>query len=197
MMNCYKKRKQLNAEIIHCSHPLTAFPFLGLKPLVYTEHNWYNLKEAKAHRTAFTPIFDLAQARVYKKADRIIAISSEMKRILEKKVEKLCGKAEKRKVIFIPNYIDTSKFVSKKKIHSRILFVGRLAKEKGIDLLLRALEGQKDYELRIAGEGKERENLERIAKEKKNKRKIFGLCFPRRIAERVCFCRHLCSPFLF
>jgi len=168
MLNCHTKKKLVEGQIIHCHYALTAVPFLGLRPLVYTEHNWYNLPGMDFHRTLFTGFFDSAQKKVYEKADRIIALSSEIKKIIKSKVR------EKEKVEFIPNFVNTKIFAPKKKIPNRILFVGRLAKEKGINLLLNSLKGQKDYELLIAGEGPEKKALEQLASRNEIKAKFLG-----------------------
>ncbi|MEW6295830.1 MAG: glycosyltransferase family 4 protein [Candidatus Diapherotrites archaeon] len=168
MLNCHTKKSLVKGQIIHCHYALTAVPFLGLRPLVYTEHNWYNLPGMDFHRTFFTHLFDSAQKKVYDKADRIIALSSEIKKIIQSKVR------EKEKVEFIPNFVNTKIFAPKKKIPNRILFAGRLAKEKGLDLLLNALKAEKDYELIIAGEGPERKALEQLASRNKIKAKFLG-----------------------
>jgi glycosyltransferase involved in cell wall biosynthesis len=47
--------------------------------------------------------------------------------------------------------------------HPQILFVGRLDREKGVDLLLRAFARQPHARLRIAGQGPERPALENLA----------------------------------
>lgn len=45
------------------------------------------------------------------------------------------------------------------------LFVGRLAEKKGVDVLIRAVEGVPDARLRIAGDGPDGADLQRLAKE--------------------------------
>jgi glycosyltransferase involved in cell wall biosynthesis len=156
MLKCFAKRSKLNADIVHCHHPLTALPFLKKKPLVFTEHNWYNLPGMDFHRTIFTKIFDLAQKKVYKKADKIIALSSEMLEILTKKISK-------EKIVLIPNFVDSTLFKPLKKDFKKILFVGRLEKEKGIPLLFKALKGLKNYELLIIGDGSQKKQLQKMA----------------------------------
>ncbi|MFH1544988.1 MAG: glycosyltransferase family 4 protein [archaeon] len=168
MMNCYFKKRKINGDLIHAHYPLTAIPFLGLKPLIYTEHNWYNLPGMDFHRTFFTRFFDSTQKKVYEKADRIIALSSEIKKIIE-------SKTNPEKVVLIPNFVNTKKFSPSKKIPNRIIFVGRLEKEKGIDLLLNALKGEKDYELCIIGEGSEKKNLQELASKNKVNATFKGL----------------------
>ncbi len=171
MINCYKKKNLATGEIFHCSYPLTAYPFLG-KPLVYSEHNWYNLPEAQYHKTFFTPMFSFFQNKVYKKADRIIALSSEIQKIIQSKISE-----KKEKVVFIPNFVDSEIFVPKTKKENQILFVGRLDKEKGLDLLIEVLGELKnkfDFELQIIGEGPQRKQLEKQAKNSGIKFNFFG-----------------------
>jgi len=162
MYNCYSKKKLVQGEILHCHYPLTAFPFLDSKPLVYSEHNWYNLPEAKYHKTIFTPMFDFFQNKVYEKADRIIALSSEIQKIIQEKIPK-----QKDKVVFIPNFTDSAVFIPEKKQSNKIIFAGRLDKEKGLNLLIEVLGELKnnfDFELIILGNGPLKNELELQAK---------------------------------
>ncbi len=171
ILNCYRKKNLLKGEILHAHYPLTAFPFLG-KPLVYTEHNWYNLPESNLHKTFFTPIFSFFQNKVYRKADRIIALSSEIKEIIQKKVPE-----RKEKVVFIPNFVNSLVFVPQKKEKNHILFVGRLDKEKNLGLLIEVLGELKekfDFELKIVGDGPLKKKLELQAKKAGIKFNFFG-----------------------
>jgi len=172
MYNCWAKRKLVSGEIIHCHYPLTAYPFLGSKPLVYSEHNWYNLAEAKYHKTVFTPLFNFFQSKVYQKADRIIALSSEIQKIIQNKIPE-----QKDKIVFIPNFVNPEIFVPSKKTENKIVFVGRLDKEKGLDLLIEVLGELKnkfDFELDVIGTGPLRKKLESQAKKEKINCEFFG-----------------------
>lgn len=71
------------------------------------------------------------------------------------------------KIIHIPIYIDSSKYTPEYNSLPYVLYFGRLNWEKGLPLLLEAMSGLKHFKLIIAGEGPERENLEKI-KTKKN-----------------------------
>ncbi|MDO8537294.1 MAG: glycosyltransferase family 4 protein [archaeon] len=157
MINAHLKAKQLDADIVHAHYPLTALPFLGKKPLIYTEHNWYNISGMNFHSTPFTPIFNYAQNKVYSKSDKIIALCTEMKQNL------LQQKIPQEKIELIPNFVNSVEFSSQKKKPNSILFIGRLEKEKRLDLLLKALEGKKDYSLTIAGAGSQKNNLMKLA----------------------------------
>ncbi|PIN98568.1 MAG: hypothetical protein COT90_03620 [Candidatus Diapherotrites archaeon CG10_big_fil_rev_8_21_14_0_10_31_34] len=172
MYNCITKKNLVSGEIIHSNYPLTAFPFLDSKSLIYSEHNWYNLPEAKFHKTFFTPAFSFFQKKVYQKADRIIALSSEMQEIIQKKVPE-----RKEKVVFIPNFVNSEIVVPLKKTENQILFVGRLDKEKRLDLLIEVLGELKnkfDFELNVIGSGPERKKLELQSKKAGIKCEFFG-----------------------
>ena len=77
----------------------------------------------------------------------------------------------RKPVYLVPNGIDFNliRSVSPSQLESDFLFVGRLIPEKGVDFLLRALallkEEFPDFEAVIAGDGPERERLERLAQE--------------------------------
>ncbi|MBU2101016.1 glycosyltransferase family 4 protein [Candidatus Micrarchaeota archaeon] len=179
MVNCWKKKSLVQGEILHCHYPLTAYPFLG-KPLVYSEHNWYNLPKAKYHKTLFTPMFSFFQQKVYEKADRIIALSSEIKEIIQEKIPE-----RKNKVVFIPNFVDSGIFVPAKKQENKILFVGRLDKEKNLEMLIEVLGELKnkfDFELEVIGEGPERKKLESQAKKAGIKCNFFGFVSHKELA---------------
>jgi len=80
----------------------------------------------------------------------------------------------KEKIVHIPNFI-TENYINKKlenkKQSNYFLYFGRLSKEKGIELLIKSfLNISNDFprwELKIAGDGPEKENLEKIAKNNK------------------------------
>lgn len=177
MINAQLKAKQLDAEIVHAHYPLTALAFLGKKPLIYSEHNWYNLNGMNFHSTPFTPIFNFVQQKVYSKADKIIALCSEMKRyfleigIPEEKIE------------LIPNFVNSQTFKPVKKKKNSILFVGRLEKEKRLDLLLKSLEGKKDYSLTIAGNGSQKNKLISLSNELKINANFLGFVGRKKIQE--------------
>lgn len=94
---------------------------------------------------------------VYNSADGCIAISKSVK----DSVKNIC----KRNIVrVIYNGTDCNKFLYKDKVfeHSKIkmIFVGRLIKKKGLDLLINALSLiSEDFELIVVGEGEEKNNL--------------------------------------
>ena len=68
-------------------------------------------------------------------------------------------------VIVIPNGINSPKFAHKYTGRDRLLFVGRLTRLKGLDIVLRALSGLtgKKWTLNILGDGPQRAELEELS----------------------------------
>lgn len=101
--------------------------------------------------------------RIYKKADLLIAVSN----YLKKEMEPLVPKGKGISVIY--NGIDKHKFypIWEKRNEFRIIFSGRLVKDKGVDYLLRAipivLEKCPQAQFIIVGDGPEENNLKNLA----------------------------------
>lgn len=73
--------------------------------------------------------------------------------------EKLAAWRVKSKVENIPLFLEASEFEPKYEPGDYIIYFGRLAKEKGLDVLLEALAGT-DIKLKIVGGGPEKEKLQ-------------------------------------
>ncbi|MBR9678117.1 MAG: glycosyltransferase family 4 protein [Nanoarchaeota archaeon] len=101
----------------------------------------------------------LIQGRVLKLPEKIVSISkTTSKKIVDENVPR-------KRVVTIPlgvNLVD----VKTKRKNNRLLFVGRLIKEKNIDLVIRAVKNLKERgaktEFIILGEGPEKENLKEL-----------------------------------
>lgn len=95
---------------------------------------------------------------------RVITVSSDLKR----KLVSLCAEAStKTQVISMGvNVRDESSAndIAHNPLRS-ILFIGRLTEIKGLDVLLKAIEGIEDVVLTIAGDGPLRQDLERMSSE--------------------------------
>jgi len=96
-------------------------------------------------------------------AQRVTAISTVL-------VER--AKRFKKDAVLIPNGLRLSDIPVAEKVPGRILFVGRLEKMKGVDVLLKAFAAlptlaREQASLRIVGEGSERSVLESLAKDLK------------------------------
>ena len=83
---------------------------------------------------------------------------------------------DKRKIVYIPNSFDDT--VAEKKTsdfsEKYFLYFGRLSREKGIDILIKAVKkiDLGDYKLKIAGEGPEKNSLKKLAEKLEIKNKI-------------------------
>lgn len=82
------------------------------------------------------------------------------------------------RIWIIPNGVEISNYINKK-INSNfvnLLFVGRLEKIKGLDILIKSLTKINfKYQLKIVGSGPEKENLIKLVKDKKLIKKIIFL----------------------
>jgi glycosyltransferase involved in cell wall biosynthesis len=66
------------------------------------------------------------------------------------------------RVVHVPNFVDPERFRASPEPGDYFLYLGRLSHEKGVETLIEATAGT-PLELRIAGEGPERERLEAMA----------------------------------
>ena len=82
---------------------------------------------------------------------------------------------DSKKVKFIPNFVKRNNHSKKEKKNSSkiILCLGRFKRNKGIDILLKAMPYLKDYNLWIVGEGKERKFYDLIVKKHGLGKKVF------------------------
>jgi L-malate glycosyltransferase len=127
-------------------------------PYIVTEHSSYLFEK----KYSFIELKSLK--KTYSNANYNVAVSDSLK----KEVLKV---AEKIKVEVINNMVDTDIFKPEDSIkkENQIISVGRLVKEKGFSVLLKAFsslqEEHKDIRLIIAGQGPEKENLIKLCKE--------------------------------
>ena len=116
------------------------------------------------------------------KIDGVIATSASMKD------ELISRRISKKKISVIPNPINLNKIKNFKTIKRhkgeglRLVFVGRLAYQKGLDRLIPLLENIPKIDITIIGDGKEKNNLINIIK------KIS-------IIEKIKFLGHLNFPY--
>ena len=104
-------------------------------------------------------MLEAARKLMYKYASGIIAQTNDA-------ASKLYNKTGSDKITIIPNAlrpVDVHGLTKK----NRIVTVGRLSREKGQDVLIRAFAGmeRKDWTLHIVGDGREMENLRLLAKD--------------------------------
>lgn len=148
------------------------------KPIVYTLHTMYDdyvfyLLPSKKVGEMAKPAAHAYIRKVANEATEIIGPSHKVAEYLER-----CG--VKKKVNIVPNTVDLSDFLAKnvseesvKKVKTELgikpkdtclCFVGRLGKEKSIDVLIdffaESFKGKEEYKLFIIGDGPERESLD-------------------------------------
>ncbi|OGJ60972.1 hypothetical protein A3D88_01385 [Candidatus Peribacteria bacterium RIFCSPHIGHO2_02_FULL_52_16] len=114
---------------------------------------------------------------VIRSADRVTAISSVLQQVAQ---------SYGREAVVIPNGLRLADIPVTEKIPGRILFVGRLEKMKGVDVLLKAFAAlptlaREQASLRIVGDGSERSALEALARDLK-------------ITDRVSFLGYVPTP---
>jgi len=126
---------------------------------IFSEHNVYN-------RRRLFKIFKIVDTFIYSRYYKIICVSKQVQVALIEWLPKL-----RRKIIVISNAVpvpDLSNWSPIKKYD--ILFVGRLTKAKGVDILLKAINilkenYQKEIKAAIVGKGYLEEELKGLVKE--------------------------------
>lgn len=148
-------------------------------PLVLTSHS-FALSEVFAHspekpadyllKFAFHPMNVVMDNVAARSADRIVAISEEMRGQLVEKYG-----LNERKVTRISHGVDTERYRPREEVHPAVsedkltlLFVGRLISRKGADLAVEALAAtdRDDVELLVAGTGRLENDLKQLARER-------------------------------
>ena len=184
-----KKIPALDLDIVHCQTPATMgllgdmVSLLENIPKVYTYHTYYPeyagnyIFSGKFKTKAAVKKYDIFYCN---RSDRVIVPSPKLQNILT-------DWGIKSPISILPTGIDLSEFSSadgqrfrkSQKIDPQqkiLLFVGRLGKEKSIDFLIEVvakLQAQKENTvLVIIGDGKERKDLEKKAKELNLKDKV-------------------------
>ena len=158
MIQSYKTVTEISPDLIQCETGLTESLSFALmnKKFIIREHGRHILGITEFYKKSNNPIHKIG-LWVYKKienfdvkkARKIICISNETKQYYEKFAGKKC--------ILLGNGIDISNFKPLKK-KNQYFFLGRISKEKGLDLLLEALDildnkKNKRIKVIIAGDG--------------------------------------------
>jgi len=164
--------RRLNIQIIH-SHGYKGDILIGLLPrrirnipIIATMHGWTSTR-------IFSKLnfYELIDAVAMKNLDSVVAVSAS---IVEKKMIKLLN----IRPVIINNGINENEYekgvfkdafpsvADKFRDRFKVLAIGRLSKEKGYDILIRAIAGLAseniDIGLLIIGEGEERSRLEKL-----------------------------------
>jgi len=114
----------------------------------------------------------LLELLIYRAADVVVLTSEEMKQY----VCRVFGLLE-RKVVVIPNYVDTDLFrpiPGARKVPNRLIFTGRFVKQKNLQNLLKALRDLPEVELVLVGDGPLREALSSFVKSHRLKVRFMG-----------------------
>ena len=100
------------------------------------------------------------EKHVYEGADQIVVTTLAMRDTIRERYQ-----FTEKKIEVIPNYVQSEIFApiqTKKQGKTRIFYLGRLAKEKNLNMLIKAMSGI-ESELWIAGDGYLRADLEELA----------------------------------
>ena len=100
------------------------------------------------------------------------------------------------KILAIHNFIDVDEYNVPKIDEGYALYVGRLSKEKGIFNLIKAFSLIEEGELRIVGEGPEKEEIINFIREQhlENKVKLLGYLDKDKVKEQIRKCRFVVVP---
>ncbi len=172
IIKMHKSIKEINPDIIISfisnTNTLTLISNFGIKrPIIISERN--NPKKEKLGSVAWS----FARRIAYPLADSIVLQTNKIKMMFPISIQK--------KSQVIPNPINISKYYKgkglRRKEKYKIIAVGKLKKQKGFDLLIKAfLKIYKDipeWNLYIFGEGEERIKLEKVINENKIENRVF------------------------
>jgi glycosyltransferase involved in cell wall biosynthesis len=123
-------------------------------------YTWSLFAHQRNHSERLDILASLIERLVYKACDAAITSTKAQKAYVAQRYN-----IKKAKVFVVPNYVDTDIFKpsSAEQYENRVVFVGRLEKQKNLQGLVEALAGL-DYQLDIYGSGSQRDNLETMAR---------------------------------
>ena len=137
---------------------LVARALLGGKVLVRCGHIWSVLVERLGAGNVRRWVTTRLERIVLRSADAVIVASHEDAYELERR-----HRLEAASITTIDNYVDLDRFRPSQEIirkRGRLVFVGRLEKQKNLTVLLHALVGLDDVHLTVIGDGSLRSQLE-------------------------------------
>jgi len=148
------KAKGSEYDLIHAHNVPSAFPMRGTNgKKVLTVHGYYSEQITLLHGGVLGKAARFIEPKMLKWADVVTVVSKSAQEAYRKVgVE----------TIHIPNAIDLKEMPREgERIYNRqIIFVGRLSREKGIDVLIDAMDEIEDVHLLIVGSGSERFSLD-------------------------------------
>lgn len=163
--------EKLKPDVIHVHGtylPYSIIPLMAKKyPTVITLHGIVSVESKFSIKSKFllrNRIYELLEKKAMKQASRLIAVSPS--------IHKYCLRTgiNPSKVDMIPNGITINDYElgNKDQIHPSILFIGRLVKIKGVDILIKALPIIKisypHIKLYIAGTGGQYDKINSLVK---------------------------------
>jgi glycosyltransferase involved in cell wall biosynthesis len=168
--------EQTGADIVH-SHGFKAdvYAYRALAncncSLVATCHNWID-ENARVY------LYGVIDRYVLRSFDRVVAVSDAIKRrllkagVADERIAVVGNGIDLQRFRFLPARRDTTKSPS-----TVVGFVGRLSREKGVDIFLRAASyvvvQYPEVEFTVVGEGPDRDEIERLIDELKIKSRVF------------------------
>ncbi len=154
------KTKGAEYDLIHAHNIPSAFPMRSIKgKKVLTVHGYYSEQISLLHGRIIGKVARFIEPRILKWADVVTVVSKSAQEVYQKVgVE----------TIHIPNAIDLREMPrgEERMFSPQIIFVGRLSREKGIDVLIEAMHEIEDAHLIIVGSGPERVSLDACTKKK-------------------------------
>jgi len=118
-------------------------------------------------------LIDRLQAFSLRRADAVVLTTEAMKQQIIKRY-----RIPSEKINVVPNYVDTDRVRPTKagdSMRGRICYVGRLHPLKNIDLLLKAVSRIPDASLILIGEGEQRKELEKLARDHRVQVQFLGV----------------------
>lgn len=103
---------------------------------------------------------------------------------------------EENKIVALHNFININEYNIEKEDEGFALYIGRLSKEKGILNLIKAIALLNEGELRIAGDGSEKQKIIDFIQENKleNRVKLLGFLNKNEVKEQIRKCRFVVVP---
>lgn len=129
------------------------------KPLIVRTGYTWSIFASKGNASALDRFATLSERMAYRYADlSVVATMNDREYVIER------YGVDKNKIRVIPNYIDTDLFyvMNRDRYEDRIVFVGRLTRQKNLEGLIRAIKDL-PYSLDVYGTGEMEDELKKLA----------------------------------
>jgi len=175
-------------EIFWESYPAGIIHAHGFKAITYcfltkkTTHKLVVHQHGHTSHTLKVKIYEKLESLLLNRCDRVIPVSLEMSEALKKigiRPEKICTIQNMVAIKDIEKYPQSPK---KERAPIRLIYVGRLGQEKGIDLLIHAFKDVAGlYQLRVLGRGPLEHSLKELCKKLKLTKSIEFVGFQKNV----------------